>query len=137
MDLSMTTTTFLEWPRSFARDVFGEVGRNIARGLLLAIGVVLVVLGVLMAPIPGPLGVPVTLLGLILILRNSFRLRRAFVRFQRRHPKTMFPLRKLLSKHPEVAAVAYHQALRIERTLLPKGWRVSRDLRHRFFRRKA
>jgi hypothetical protein len=133
----MTTATLFEWPRTFARDVAAEVGRNIVRWFLLGIGMVLVVLGVLMAPIPGPLGVPVTLLGLVLILRNSFRLRRAFVRFQRKHPKTMFPMRKLLSKNPEVAAVAYHQALRIERTFLPKSWRVSRDLRHKYFRRKT
>ncbi|MEI7933361.1 MAG: hypothetical protein WCI21_09985 [Alphaproteobacteria bacterium] len=133
----MTTATFFERPGSLVRDLFSEAGRNIVRWILLGLGLVLAVLGVLMAPLPGPLGVPVTLLGLILILRNSFRLRRAFVRFQRRHPKTMFPLRKLLSKNPEVAAVAYHRALRIERTLLPKSWRVSQDLRHKYFRRRA
>jgi len=133
----MTAATFFEWPRTLIRDILAEVGRNIVRWFLLFIGMMLIVLGVLMAPIPGPLGVPVTLAGLILVLRNSFRLRRVFIRFQRKHPRLIFPLRKLLRKDPEVAAIAYQQALRIEKTFLPKSWRVSKDLRHRYFRRQA
>src|SRR5437868_15092482 len=76
--------------------------RRALRYVLLAIGGALTVLGVLMAPLPGPLGLPVTLVGLMLVLRNSFRARRAFIRFQRKHPRIIFPLRRLLRRDPEV-----------------------------------
>lgn len=118
------------------RDIVAEVARNIVRWLLLALGVALIILGVLMAPIPGPLGMPVTLLGLVLVLRNSFRLRRIFIRVQRRHPRFVFPLRRLLRREPEVVPVAWQQALRVERMLLPKNWRMATTLRRKYFRAK-
>ena len=116
------------------RDIVAEVAQNIVRWLLLALGAVLIVLGVLMAPIPGPLGLPVTLVGLVLVLSTSFRLRRLFIRVQRRHPRVIFPLRRLLRREPEVMPVAWQQALRVERMLLPKSWRMGRTLRHKYFR---
>ena len=130
----MTVTTFLDGPKALLRDVFAEVGRNVVRWLLLALGGALIILGVLMAPIPGPLGLPVTLAGLILVLRNSFRLRRVFIKVQRRHPRFIFPLRRLLKREPEVAAVAWQQALRIEKVFLPKSWRMGKQLRRKYFR---
>ena len=128
--------TLRHGPKALVRDIVAEVARNIVRWLLLALGVVLILLGVLMAPLPGPLGMPVTLLGLVLVLRNSFRLRRLFIRVQRRHPRVIFPLRRLLRREPEVMPVAWQQALRVERMLLPKSWRMGRTLRHRYFRAK-
>jgi hypothetical protein len=133
----MTAVTLFSRPRAFVRDLIAEVGQSLVRWLLLALGAVLILLGVMMAPLPGPLGVPVTLAGLVLVLRNSFRLRRVFIRFQRKHPRLIFPLRRLLRKDPEVAAVAYQQALRIEKAFLPRNWRVSKDLRRRYFRRNS
>ena len=130
----MTVTTFLDGPKALLRDVVAEVGRNVVRWLLLALGGALIILGVLMAPIPGPLGLPVTLAGLILVLRNSFRLRRVFIKVQRRHPRFIFPLRRLLRREPVVMPVAWQQALRVERMLLPKSWRMGRTLRHKYFR---
>ena len=130
----MTVTTFLDGPKALLRDVVAEVGRNVVRWLLLALGGALIILGVLMAPIPGPLGLPVTLAGLILVLRNSFRLRRVFIKVQRRHPRFIFPLRRLLKREPEVAAVAWQQALRIEKVFLPKSWRRGKQLRRKYFR---
>jgi hypothetical protein len=134
-DGPMTAVTLHERPRALFRDLFAEVGKNIVRWLLLGLGALLVLIGVLMAPIPGPLGLPVTLAGLVLILRNSFRLRRVFIKVQRRHPRFVFPLRRLLKREPEVAAVAWQQALRIERVFLPKSWRMGRQLRRRYFKR--
>ena len=116
------------------RDIVAEVAQNIVRWLLLALGAVMILLGVLMAPIPGPLGLPVTLVGLVLVLRNSFRLRRLFIRVQRRHPRVIFPLRRLLRREPEVMPVAWQQALRVERMLLPKSWRMGTSLRRKYFR---
>ena len=126
--------TLRHGPKALVRDIVAEVARNIVRWLLLALGAVMILLGVLMAPIPGPLGLPVTLIGLVLVLRNSFRLRRLFIRVQRRHPRVIFPLRRLLRREPEVMPVAWQQALRVDRMLLPKSWRMGRTLRHKYFR---
>ena len=126
--------TLRHGPKALVRDIVAEVARNIVRWLLLALGAVLVLLGVMMAPIPGPLGLPVTLIGLVLVLRNSFRLRRLFIRVQRRHPRVIFPLRRLLRREPEVMPVAWQQALRVERMLLPKSWRMATSLRRKYFR---
>ena len=126
--------TLRHGPKALVRDIVAEVARNIVRWLLLALGAVMILLGVLMAPIPGPLGLPVTLIGLVLVLRNSFRLRRLFIRVQRRHPRVIFPLRRLLRREPEVMPVAWQQALRVERMLLPKSWRMATSLRRKYFR---
>ena len=126
--------TLRHGPRALVRDIVAEVAQNIVRWLLLALGAVMILLGVLMAPIPGPLGLPVTLIGLVLVLRNSFRLRRLFIRVQRRHPRVIFPLRRLLRREPEVMPVAWQQALRVERMLLPKSWRMATSLRRKYFR---
>ncbi len=133
----MTAAAIIAGPGISVRDAFADVGRNLVRWFLIAIGLGLIALGLVIMPLPGPLGFPPILAGLILVLRNSFRLRRQFIRFQRRHPKIVFPLRRLMRKNPEVAAVAYQQALRIEKAVLPRSWRVSKDLRHRYFRRQA
>ena len=131
----MTAVTLHDRQTGVFRDLVAGVGKNIVRWLLLALGAFLVLLGVLMAPIPGPLGLPVTLAGLVLILRNSFRLRRVFIKVQRRHPRFVFPLRRLLRRDPQVAAVAWQQALRIEKVFLPKSWRMGKQLRRRYFKR--
>jgi hypothetical protein len=131
----MTAATFLEGPTTLPRNSLAELGRRVVRWLLLIVGGGLVLLGVLMAPLPGPLGLPVTLAGLVLILRNSFRLRRVFIKVQRRHPRFIFPLRRLLRRDPEIAAVAWQQALRLEKVFLPKSWRMGKNLRRRYFRR--
>lgn len=45
-------------------------------------------LGVLIAPLPGPLGLPIMLAGGIILLRNSADARRLFARAKRRaHPR--------------------------------------------------
>ena len=96
---------------------------RLMRLLLTLLGAVIAVVGVLMAPLPGPFGVPVTVVGLMLVLRNSFWARRRFVRLQHRHPRWLFPLRRLLRKNPEILPVAWQQALRVERLLTPRKLR--------------
>jgi hypothetical protein len=99
------------------------VGRIMRSGLLL-LGGAIVVAGVIIAPLPGPGGIPVIALGLVVILRNSYRAKRMFIRAQRRWPKLLFPLRKLLRKEPEIASVFWQQYLRVERFTVPKKYRV-------------
>jgi hypothetical protein len=73
--------------------------------------------------------------GLMLVLRNSFRARKQFVRFQHAHPKLLFPLRRLLRREPEVMPVAWQQVLRVEKLVLPRRWRVAKGWRQALKRR--
>lgn len=111
----------------------GRVGRIV----LTLLGAVVVVLGVVIAPLPGPLGLPVVVVGLMLILRNSFKARRQFVRFQHAHPRIVRPLRRLLRRDPDVILFFWEQLLRLERLLLPPKWRRAVKWRHRLKRRKS
>jgi len=95
-----------------------------------------VLAGVLIAPLPGPMGLPVATVGLILILRNSYKARRAFVRFQRAHPKTLRPVRRLLRRSPEVGPVIWQMTLKTERLLVPRRYRVAVRGRRLFRRRR-
>lgn len=64
----------------------------------LAIGGCLVVLGAIIAPLPGPGGLPVALVGTVLLLRHSPRLRRHWVKARRRWPATIGPLDRLVRR---------------------------------------
>ncbi len=126
----------LSMPRARQSDDFARaLLARAARWLLLIVGGLLILAGFLIAPLPGPLGVPLTVVGLMLVLRNSFWARKQFIKVQRAHPKVIFPLRRLLRREPEVLQVAWQQALRIERIILPRRWRVAvrwrRSLRRR------
>jgi hypothetical protein len=106
---------------------------------MIALGIFIVLLGILIAPLPGPMGVPVMVVGLILILRSSYAARRWFVRAQRRWPRTLSPIRRLLGRNPPFAQVLWQQVLRIERIVTSKGHRVVARLRKKlkpFWRRK-
>lgn len=115
-----------------AREVLGRMGR----WLLIALGLLIIAAGVLISPLPGPGGIPVIVLGLMLVLRNSFWARKQFIRVQRAHPKIVFPIRRLLRREPEVFPVAWQQVLRMERLILPARyrlcvrWRKSRKRKH-------
>lgn len=119
-------------------DLAREVAARVLRPFLVVLGILVALAGVLIAPLPGPGGLPVIVLGLMLILRNSFKARRQFVKFQRAHPKVVFPIRRLLRREPEVVAVAWQQTLRVERLVLPSRFRfigrTRRSLRRRFRR---
>jgi len=110
---------------------------RIWRWALIGLGLVLIVAGFAIAPLPGPLGVPLTVGGLMLVLRNSFRAKRQFIRFQHAHPKIAFPLRRLLRREPEVMAVAWQSMLRTEKLILRKSqWRFLKKLRRSLRKRR-
>jgi hypothetical protein len=135
----MNASVALAMPRarfSPADDIARDVVARALRIILVMLGLLLIVGGALIAPLPGPLGLPLTVLGLMLVLRNSFKARKQFVRFQHAHPKLIFPLRRLLRREPEVVLVAWQQALRIERLIVPRRWRVAVRLRKSFKRRR-
>jgi len=120
-----------------ADDLARELIARFLRIALVTLGLVLIAAGALIAPLPGPMGLPLTVVGLMLVLRNSFKARKQFVRFQHAHPKLIFPLRRLLRREPEVVLVAWQQALRIERLIVPRKWRVAIRWRKSLKRRSA
>jgi len=119
-----------------ADDLAREIVARVLRVVLVVLGLLLVLAGALIAPLPGPLGLPLTVVGLMLVLRNSFKARKQFVRFQHAHPKLIFPIRRLLRREPEVILVAWQQALRIERLVIPRRWRVAVRWRKSIKRRR-
>jgi hypothetical protein len=112
----------------FAREFLGRMGR----GLLITLGIVLMLLGLAMELLPTHLfGLPLLVGGLMLVLRNSMKARRRFVRMQHSHPNFVFPLRRLMRREPEVFPVAWQQLLRMERVVLPKRARFAIRVRRR------
>lgn len=113
------------------------VGRLVRSGLV-TLGGLIMVAGVIIAPLPGPGGIPVMAVGLVVILRNSYKAKRMFVRSQRRWPKLLHPVRRLMRREPEIASVFWQQYLRIERFTVPKryrlGVRAHRHLKRQFFK---
>ena len=103
--------------------------RALKRSALMIAGVLVVILGLLIGPLPGPGGIPVVALGLVLIMRGSYRAKRLFIRAQYARPKWVYPFRRLLRKRPEFAPVFWQQMLRAEKLVLRraqrplKGWR--------------
>jgi hypothetical protein len=115
-----------------------EVAREIAARLkrvgMVVFGLLIILAGVLISPLPGPGGIPVIVVGLMIVLKNSFKARRQFVRLHRAHPRMISPIRRLLRRDPEFVALFYQQYLRVERLLLPRRMRFSVRLRHRMRR---
>lgn len=115
-----------------------SVARVLRRVAYMVAGVLVVIIGILIAPLPGPGGIPVIALGLVLILRSSFWAKRQFIRAQHARPRYLYPFRRLLRKKPEIAPVFWQQALRAEKVFLKSAHRrlarVRRSSR-RFWRR--
>jgi hypothetical protein len=117
-------------------DLAREVASRIKRGGMVLLGFAIIGFGILIAPLPGPGGIPVIVIGLMVVLRNSFKARRQFVRLHRAYPKTLYPIRRLLRRDPEYMALFYLQTLRVERLLLPKRVRWVKALRRRMAGRR-
>jgi len=117
-------------------DLAREMAARIRRFGMVLLGFAIIAAGVLIAPLPGPGGIPVIVVGLMVVLRNSFKARRQFVRLHRAYPKTLYPIRRLLRRDPEVVALFYLQTLRVERVLLPKRVRFVKGLRRRMAGRR-
>ena len=111
--------------------------RDGVRLLFLAAAWVMIFGGVVLALLPGHLGVPLLAIGLIIVLRNSYKARRQFIHLQRRHPKFVFPVRRLIRREPEVVPVLWQQMLRFERMVLPPRWRRGVAWRRRYFKRRG
>jgi len=126
----------LTMPRAFtpADEAARELVSRAGRWLFMGLGIAIIGFGVLIAPLPGPGGLPVIVIGLMVTLRNSFWAKRQFILFQRAHPRMVFPIRRLLRREPEVFPVFGQSVLRMERVVLSRNRRVARRLRKRLKR---
>lgn len=93
-------------------------------------GGLLMLVGVVITPLPGPFGVPVILAGLIIMLRSSTWVKRYFVRLTQKHPRFMRPVRALLRPGAKVVALLWLNALRMERRVLGRKRRFLYRFRH-------
>lgn len=116
-------------------DIAHEIAARVKRFGMVLLGLAIIAAGIVISPLPGPGGIPVIVVGLMIVLRNSFKARRQFVRLQRAHPKMISPIRRLLRRDPEFLVMFYQQYLRVERLLLPRRMRFGMRLRHRMRRR--
>ncbi|MBX3480630.1 MAG: hypothetical protein KF842_09525 [Caulobacter sp.] len=97
----------------------------------MGLGLLIILLGIIIAPLPGPFGVPIMVVGLVLILRTSFAAKRGFLRAVKRYPKLLNPIRRLLRRNPPFAQVFWQQLLRVERLVTSKGHRGVARMRKR------
>lgn len=125
---------FAAAPR-FDADDAGQVMRRGARYLLLALGFLIMLAGLPLAFLPGHLGLPVIVIGLMIVLRNSITAKRRFIKVQRRHPNFVFPIRRLMRREPEIIPVFWQQILRTERLIL-RRFRFLGRARRRVMRRR-
>ena len=109
---------------------------GILRFGLVILGLLDVIAGILIAPLPGPFGLPIAVVGLMIVLRNSMWAKRRFVDAKRRWPNWVYPFRRLMRRRPEVAPVAWQQVLRTERLLVQRRSRFLARLRRSLQRRK-
>ncbi len=128
-------TTHMTRPVHNTADAMQAGVRRMLRIGLLILGGLIMAVGAVLALLPGHLGVPILVVGLMVVLRNSLPARKEFIRLQRRHPNWVFPLRRLMRREPEVIPVVWQQVLRTERLILPVRYRFMRRLRASYFRR--
>lgn len=95
---------------------------RVLRAGAVIIGLLLMIMGAIGALLPTHLLGAFLVLGLVLVLRNSYQARRRFIRLKRRYPRYFHPLRRLLRRNPEVAPVVWRELLRAERRV-PARWR--------------
>jgi len=103
--------------------------------VIIGVGMVFLSVGLIFALLPGHIGLPVMIIGLIMVLRNAFWARRQFIRLKHRHPNWIMPVRKLLRRNPPIASVFWQQILKTERMILRKGRALA--VWRRRLRRKA
>jgi len=71
--------------------------------VVITAGWLLIILGTIIGPIPGPWSIPLVALGSVMILRRSRWARRRFVRLSQRFPRLMGPIRRFITRgraHP-------------------------------------
>lgn len=62
---------------------------------LIGMGWTIIAVGFLVVPLPGPFGLPLMLVGGVILLRNSDDAKRLFVRMKRRFPRLFVPVERV------------------------------------------
>ncbi|ODT63750.1 MAG: hypothetical protein ABS77_02830 [Phenylobacterium sp. SCN 69-14] len=119
-------------PDAASRDIAGRL----VRFGLVVLGFLIILAGIAIAPLPGPGGIPVIVVGLMVVLRNSFKARRQFVRLHQAHPRVISPIRRMLRRNPRFLEMAWRQSLRVERRVVPRNLRFAVRGRRLFRRRR-
>jgi Putative transmembrane protein (PGPGW) len=71
--------------------------------IFIGIGLTLLAAGIVLAPLPGPGGVPILAAGTYVLIRNSMGARRVYVRARRRWPAVIGPLDRLIRRRRKAA----------------------------------
>ncbi len=108
----------------------------ILKVLLITIGAVLMALGIVVSWLPGPFGLPIVILGLVLVLRHSTWFKRRFMRQVRRHPRLLGPVRAILRPHAKILALIWLSLLRCEKGLFRDRLRPFYRLRQAIKRKR-
>jgi hypothetical protein len=87
----MTEEPDVAMPRPFVASLSLARLRQFA---LIGAGWTIILLGILLSPLPGPGGLPLALLGGIILMRNSPAARRLFVRTRKRFPRALSPVER-------------------------------------------
>ncbi|HZH25579.1 MAG TPA: PGPGW domain-containing protein [Azospirillaceae bacterium] len=74
-------------------------GSSLRQRALVIAGWTIIAAGVLVSPLPGPGGIPVMLVGAMVLLRNSPSARRSYVRWKRRKPAWFAPAERFLRRN--------------------------------------
>lgn len=117
--------------------LIGALAGGIMRFGLIILGLLIVIAGIIIAPLPGPFGLPIAVVGMMIVLRNSMWAKRRFIDAKRRWPNWVYPFRRLMRRKPEIAPVAWQQVLRTERLVVRRGSRFIARWRRKLLRRKA
>ncbi|HEX6980793.1 MAG TPA: PGPGW domain-containing protein [Alphaproteobacteria bacterium] len=75
---------------------------DLKRRIYIGLGVTLIVAGVVIAPLPGPGGLPVMAAGAFVVLRHSAGARRIYVRVKRRWPRPVALFDRFRRRHRRV-----------------------------------
>ncbi len=92
--------------------------------LMMIAGVVTMALGVIITPLPGPFGVPIIIVGLIILLRSSTWVKRQFVKQVKKHPRSFGKIRVMLRPGAKILALMWLNTLRCERRILSRKQRI-------------
>lgn len=125
----MTAAT-LALPARHRRPPASGLARRLYKAAGMALGFLVIVLGILIAPLPGPGGLPVIALGLVLVLRTSYGAKRLFIRALHRWPRQLSPVRRLLRRNSPFVSIFWQMMLRTER-FVTRGHGVIAGLRRR------
>lgn len=117
------------------RPAKGDLGRRLLRWGRVAAGLAIIAVAIPISWLPGPLGLPIAVFGLAIVLQGSMWAKRRFVKLKRRHPNWVFPVRRLMRKRPEFMPVFWQMTLRMERLILRRSRFLGRWRRRTFKRR--